>query len=178
MDGRRMIRQEDVYKIGRLGKPHGVKGEVTFQVDDDVFDRTEGDHLILDLDGILVPFFMEEYRFKSDEVALVKFEDIDSDDRARELTGCDVYFERQQESEEDDGLSWAEIVGFSIIDAATGDVIGVVDGVDTSTLNTLFELTTPSGSELLIPAGDEMVTEVDRRNRTITMNIPEGLLSL
>lgn len=173
-----MIRQEDVYKIGRLGKPHGVKGEVTFQVDDDVFDRTEGDHLILDLDGILVPFFMEEYRFKSDEVALVKFEDIDSDDRARELTGCDVYFERQQEGEEDDGLSWAEIVGFSIIDAATGDVIGVVDGVDTSTLNTLFELTTPSGSELLIPAGDEMVTEVDRRNRTITMNIPEGLLSL
>lgn len=173
-----MIRQEDVYKIGRLGKPHGVKGEVTFQVDDDVFDRTEGDHLILDLDGILVPFFMEGYRFKSDEVALVKFEDIDSDDCARELTGCDVYFERQQEGEEDDGLSWAEIVGFSIIDAATGDVIGVVDGVDTSTLNTLFELTTPSGSELLIPAGDEMVTEVDRRNRTITMNIPEGLLSL
>ena len=36
-----MIREDDVYKIGRLGKPHGVKGEITFMFDDDIFDRTD-----------------------------------------------------------------------------------------------------------------------------------------
>ena len=66
-----MIKQEEVYKIGRLGKAHGVKGEVSFQFDDDVFDRVDADYLILDIDGILVPFFMEEYRFRSDSTALV-----------------------------------------------------------------------------------------------------------
>lgn len=173
-----MIKQEDVYKIGRLGRPHGVRGEVTMQVGDDVFDRTDADHLILSIDGILVPFFMEEYRFRSNEVALIKFENIDSEDRARELTGCDVYFERQQHGDEDEEMTWAEIIGFSIVDAASEKTIGTISRVDDSTLNVLFEVTTDDGRDLLIPAGEDMVTAVDRAGRTITMEIPEGLLSL
>ena len=89
-----MIKQEDVYRIGRLGKPHGVKGELSFQYDDDIFDRVEADFLILDIDGILVPFFIEEYRFRSNEICLLKLCDIDTEERARELTGCDVFFPR------------------------------------------------------------------------------------
>ena len=67
-----MIRREEVYKIGKLGKPHGVKGEVSFMFDDDVFDRVDADYLVLDVDGILVPFFIEEYRFRSDESSFIK----------------------------------------------------------------------------------------------------------
>lgn len=73
-----MIREEDVYKIGRLGKTHGVKGELSFLFDDDVFDRVDADYLVLEVDGILVPFFIEEYRFKSDANAIMKLEGIDS----------------------------------------------------------------------------------------------------
>ncbi|MDY3103734.1 MAG: 16S rRNA processing protein RimM, partial [Prevotella sp.] len=36
-----MIKEEDVYRIGKIGKPHGVKGELSFHFTDDVFDRTE-----------------------------------------------------------------------------------------------------------------------------------------
>ena len=89
-----MIKENEVYKIGRIGKPHGISGEVTLRFSDDVFDRVDADYLVLMVDGILVPFFIEEYRFRSDEVALVKFEDIDTMDRAAELTGCDVFFPR------------------------------------------------------------------------------------
>ena len=89
-----MIKKENCYKIGRIGKAHGVKGEVSFQFTDDVFDRTETDFLILEVDGLLVPFFMEEYRFRSDNIALVKFCDIDTQQRASELTNCDVWFPR------------------------------------------------------------------------------------
>ena len=63
-----MIRRDNVYKIGKLGKPHGVKGEITFAITDDVFDRVDADYLILDIDGILVPFYIEEYRFKNEDV--------------------------------------------------------------------------------------------------------------
>jgi len=97
-----MIRQEDVYKIGRLGKPHGVKGEITFHFQDDVFDRVDADYLIIEVDGILVPFFIEEYRFRSDEVALLKLEDIDTQEAARQLTNSDVYFERRLSDEDED----------------------------------------------------------------------------
>lgn len=52
-----MIRQEEVFKIGKIGKPHGVKGEVSLMFEDDVFDRVDADYLVLLIDGILVPFF-------------------------------------------------------------------------------------------------------------------------
>ena len=86
-----MITPDDVFQIGRLGRPHGVKGEITFQISDDVFDRVDAEYLLLELDGILVPFFMEEYRFKSDETVLMKFCDIDTQEQARSLTGAKVY---------------------------------------------------------------------------------------
>ena len=59
-----MIRRDEVYKIGKLGKPHGVKGEITFAITDDVFDRVDAEYLVLDIDGILVPFYLEEYRLR------------------------------------------------------------------------------------------------------------------
>ena len=34
-----MIREDEVYKIGRVCKPHGVRGELTVHINDDVFDR-------------------------------------------------------------------------------------------------------------------------------------------
>ena len=106
-----MIRREEVYKIGRLGKTHGVRGEISFLLDDDVFDRTDADYLILDIDGILVPFFIEEYRFKTDSNALMKFDGIDTQERARELTGCDVYFPRSLSDKETSPgqSSWATV---------------------------------------------------------------------
>ncbi len=87
-----MIRRDEVYKIGKLGKPHGVKGGITFAITDDVFDRVDAEYLVLDIDGILVPFYLEEYRFKNDENVLVKFEDIDTQEQARNYTGCEVFF--------------------------------------------------------------------------------------
>lgn len=173
-----MIRKEEVYQIGRIGKPHGVRGEVLFHFSDDVFDRTESEYLILEVDGILVPFFMEEYRFRSDETALVRFCDINTQEEARELTGCDVYFLRSEVPEYDDQLTWAQIVGFSIIDEQSGRSIGTISAVDDSTINTLFELRTPDGRDVLIPASDDLIADVDTESQTITMTIPEGLLDL
>ena len=171
---RDMIREEEVYKIGRLGKSHGVRGEISFLFEDDVFDRVDADYLVLMVDGILVPFFMEEYRFKSDTNAIVKFEDIDTQERAQELTGCDVYFPRALSDSDDEGLSWTEIVGFSLIDADSGQHIGKIASINDSTLNILFELE----DGRLIPASEELITHVDKTGKTIEIEIPHGLLDL
>lgn len=173
-----MIRKEEVYKIGRLGKPHGVKGELSFHVDDDVFDRVDADYLVLDIEGILVPFFIEEYRFRSDETALMKLCDIDTEQQARELTGCDVYFPRALADEADGTPSVAQIIGFTIIDADSGHAVGTLKAVDDSTINTLFAAASPDGHEVLIPATGDLVTAIDSHAHTITMHIPEGLLDL
>ena len=175
-----MIKREDVYRIGTIGKPHGVKGEVSFHFDDDVFDRVDADYLFLEVDGLLVPFFIDEYRFRSDETALMTFSGINTEDKAAELTGCDVYFPRSlaEGDDVDVPVSRAEIIGFTIIDNASKQAVGTVKAIDDSTLNTLFEVTTNDGQDVLLPVSDDLIRGVDRKGRSITMDIPEGLLNI
>lgn len=168
-----MIKENEVYKIGRIGKPHGISGEVTLRFSDDVFDRVDADYLVLMVDGILVPFFIEEYRFRSDEVALVKFEDIDTKDRASELTGCDVFFPRHLADAGDDVLTWSQIVGYDIVDVSSGKTIGRIEAVDETTINTLLELSDGT----LIPAADEFIEDIDHEERKLMMRLPEGLVN-
>ena len=58
-----MIKEEEVYKIGLITRTHGVKGEVSLSFTDDVWDRADADYVVLMVDGILVPFFLEERQF-------------------------------------------------------------------------------------------------------------------
>lgn len=165
---------EEYYKIGKIGKPHGVKGEVSFHFSDDVFDRTDAEYLMLCIDGLLVPFFMEEYRFRSDETALVKFCDIETQERAAELTGCEVFFSREMSDSDNENVSWAEIVGFILKDKATGNDIGRIASVDDTTVNILFEL--EDGT--LIPASDELISNININKKEIVIELPEGILDL
>ena len=168
-----MIKEDEVYKIGRIGKPHGISGEVTLRFSDDVFDRVDADYLVLMVDGILVPFFIEEYRFRSDEVALVKCEDIDTKDRASGLTGCDVFFPRHLADAGDDVLTWSQIVGYDIVDVLSDKTIGRIEAVDETTINTLLELSDGT----LIPAADEFIEDIDHEERKLMMRLPEGLVN-
>lgn len=172
-----MIKKEEVYKIGIFNKPHGIHGEISFTFTDDIFDRVEAEYLICLLDGIMVPFFLEEYRFRSDTTALVKLEGVDTAERARMFTNIEVYFPAiHAEGTEPDEQSWDYFVGFQIEDIHHGN-LGKVTDVDTSTINTLF-VVDYNGDELLIPAQEDFIVEIDREHKVITVDLPEGLLSL
>ncbi len=172
-----MIKKEEVYRIGKLTKPHGVKGEIAFSFTDDVFDRVECDYLVCLIDGILVPFFMEEYRFKSDSTALVKFEDIDTLEQARRLTNVEVYFPLKLAEEATDGeLSWNYFVGMQVTDVYKGP-LGPVVAVDDTTANTLF-VVDYHGEELLIPACEEFIVQIDNKKHRIKMQLPAGLIDI
>ena len=159
-----MITREELIRIGRFNKPHGVKGELSFTFTDDVFDRTECPYIVCEIDGIFVPFFIEEYRFKSDTTALIKLEDVDNEAGARPFTLLDVYFPKSyyKESNEDEAPG-DYFIGFTVI--------------DNSTENVLFEVEY-NGRLLLIPAVDEFVCEIDEDDRKLYLNIPDGLLDL
>lgn len=173
-----MIKKEEVYKIGLFNKPHGIHGELQFTFTDDIFDRVDCDYLICLLDGIFVPFFIEEYRFRSDSTALVKLEGIDTAERARMFTNVEVYFPVKHAEEAEDGeLSWNFFVGFRMEDVRHGELGEVVE-VDTTTVNTLFVVEQEVGEELLIPAQEEFIVEINQEKKLITVELPEGLLNL
>ena len=169
-----MIKEDEVYKIGQIGRTHGVKGEVTFNFTDDVWDRADAEYLFLRVDGLLVPFFLEEYRFRSDTTALLKFLYYDSADDVQFMVGCDVLFPHAltPEMSEDDEYTWQYFTGFSLIDRKAG-LIGTIESVDDSTQNVLFRV-----GERLIPAAKAWIKDISHKERTIHMELPEGLLEL
>lgn len=167
-----MIKESDVYQIGQITRTHGVKGEVSMTFTDDVWDRADAEYVFLMLDGILVPFFFEEWRFRSNSVCLLKFVDIDDVDRAQELCGATVWFPYALTPEvgDDEEFLWQHFTGFTLVDSKTGN-IGTISHVDDSTQNILFEV-----GEYLIPAAEPLIENIDHNNRIIYMNLPEGLL--
>lgn len=173
-----MIAEESVYKVGSLTRVHGLKGEISFAFTDDVWDRVDADYLVLRVDGILVPFFLEEYRFRSDSVALLKFVDIDNADDALPYVGCDVYFPFDLTPEDaPEDLRWSNFTGFSVFLKDVEGKVGTISHVDDSTANVLFTIDMASG-EVLVPAVEEFIVDVDYASRRLTLDLPEGLLDL
>ena len=194
-----MIRPEDVYQIGRMGKAHGLKGEINFQFTDDVWDRINSEDtpdglpikgempagqrgsvpLICEVDGILVPFFIEEYRFRSDSTAIMKLEDIDTIEKAQMLVNSPVYLEKKyQEALDEDEVSLHYFIGFRMLDGDNGQDIGTITDIDDQTDNWLFIVERPDGSEVLIPAHEEFIADINRDTKTMHMDLPLGLLDL
>jgi len=173
-----MIRKEELYQIGRFNKPHGVHGELLFTFTDDVFDRVDCDYFVCLIDGIFVPFYISEYRFKSNNTALVMLDGIATVERARMLVGVDVFFPLKYIKEEQkDELSLQYFVGFSVNDVAHG-LLGVIKEVDDSTANVLFSIENEQGKQLLVPAQNELISDIDYQTRTITFDLPEGLVTI
>ncbi|MDR2948320.1 MAG: ribosome maturation factor RimM [Prevotella sp.] len=172
-----MIKDSEVFKIGKLIKPHGIKGEVSFAFDNDVFDRVDCPYLICRIDGIFVPFFIEEYRFKGSETALITFEDIDTETKAQRMSGLEVYFLRkyyEQETEEDIEYSWNFFIGFSVTDKIAGK-LGIIEAIDDKTLNTLF-LIKDGDKEIIIPATEDFIEKINAKKKILYLDLPEGLI--
>ncbi|MDR0798500.1 MAG: ribosome maturation factor RimM [Dysgonamonadaceae bacterium] len=171
-----MIAREDLAKIGQFHKTHGIHGEIVFHFTDRSFEDSDCPFLICELNGIWVPFRMEEYRFRSDNSALVKLKNMDSAQKAKILVNQAVYFPKKQLRQEENNpyYSWEDFIGFTLIDEEKGTVGAIVD-VDDSTLNTLF-IVEKDGEEIYIPATAEMMTRIDEERREIYVELPEGLI--
>lgn len=172
-----MIKSEEVFKIGNFSKPHGVKGELQLTFTDDIFDRSDCDYLVCKIDGILVPFFIEEYRFKSDTTALFKLEGIDTTEKARTLSNTEVFFPKKYAETAAVGeMTWNSFIGYKISEVNSG-YLGEVKDVDNSTINTLF-VVEYNGKEVLVPAQEDFILDLNQKERTMLMQLPEGLLDL
>ncbi|MDD4589652.1 MAG: ribosome maturation factor RimM [Parabacteroides sp.] len=173
-----MIKKEDVFKIGQFAKPHGVKGEIALITDYDLFDDSGDDYIVCDMDGILVPFFIEDYRYKSDTVVLVKLENVDDEVAAREFSGRQVYYplSKVEPEEVTEGGSWNSLIGFEVVDKQHG-LLGIVMDVDDSTINVLLKISSEE-KELLLPAVDELILTVDVKGKRLDVSVPDGLLDI
>ena len=85
-----MITPDSIIRIGQLVKPHGIKGEITATLDYDI-DLDLLSCIVIEIDGIYVPFFIAGVRPKSTENVILKLDDIDHETAVKELCGKDYF---------------------------------------------------------------------------------------
>lgn len=174
-----MIKLSEIAEIGRFNKPHGIKGEISVSVGGNI-DLDDVKCIIVRIEGIFVPFFINSVRPKTADTSLITIDGIDSEEKAQELTNRDIYILRSdlpEEETDEDGLYASDLIGYEINDITSGN-IGVIENINDSTQNILFIVRTPEGKELYIPVAEEFILSVDPDNETVRTDIPIEILTL
>lgn len=169
--------KDSCYKVAQIVRTHGIDGGVILKfINSYPEDFTELESVFIDLDDILVPFFIESYRVRNTETSILKLEDISTDFLAKEIIYKDVYIFKQHIDEDEDDVSLLRLVGLVAIDTS-GKTLGTIKGILEIPNNDQFEIDN-NGEELLIPVNDDWIEDIDLDKQIIEFNLPEGLLDL
>jgi 16S rRNA processing protein RimM len=163
--------------VGRVIKPHGLRGEVAVFLTSDVSDRlTAGTEVWVDgVPTVVVTSRPHQGR------PLVRFEHVRDRTAAERLRGA-VVEAAPLHPEELDAYLVSELVGVAVVDAdgaALGTVIGLVEMPPVAGYD-LLEVERPDGRTWLLPAADELVEAVDDAEglRLVVRELPDGLLDV
>ena len=165
-------------EIGAIKRIHGVAGEVQlFWLPTAPIDETETlESVFIVIDGIPVPFFITSIRGKNAEISIVKFDEVDSMAAADELVGAKV-LAHIAEPDEPDELFLDDLIGFAVIDEM-GSQIGEITAFEEYATNAVFIVNSSRGKELMLPASPELIIDINEETKTLTLQIPEGLLEI
>ncbi len=175
-----MIREEEITLAGHFNKPHGIKGEISATLDIDT-DLEDVRCIVMEVEGIFVPFFITGVRPKTADTCLITIEGIDSDQKARRFATMPFYILNEDapalELDPEEGFYASDLIGFTVIDSANGR-IGTITDVNDMTDNVLFILTSDDGYEILLPVADEFILGIDVTTRIVETSYPSEILQL
>jgi len=164
-------------QVARIGKPHGIRGEVTVQVLTDA----PGDRFVPGTQFVVEPasagpLTVESARWNKD-ILLLAFEEVETRNDAEALRGAKLFIETEELDEDDDeGWYEHELVG---LDVRVGDaVVGKVSGLHTMPVQDLLVVTDQAGKEILIPFVEQIVPEVNVAEKYVLVTPPAGLFEV
>ncbi len=176
-----MILRNQITEIGHINKPHGIKGEFSAIIYPIVNLNTIR-CIVIEIEGIYVPFFIKSFRSRGKDAILMTIDGVGSEEEAMALTRKSIYALKgdciaNDGNEETNKIDVEDLINYVIIDEED-NVLGKISDIDDSTENVLFIVETANGRELLVPATDDFIDEIDNEKLIIKMSLPEGLTEL
>ena len=172
------MNKEDCFYLGIIARKHSYKGEVVIVVDSDEPELYANiDAVFIDFNNKLIPFFVENILLQKGNQLRIKFEDIDDEESVADILKRDTYLPLELLPKlEGDKFYYHEVIGFTIEDINYGKV-GMITSINDYTAQALFVIKTDN-KEILIPLIDKFIQKVDRNQKVITVETPEGLIQM
>ena len=173
------MNKQDCLTVGIVIKAHGVKGNVIVEANAPDLLQDIKELVFLEIEGLPVPFFIEEIIHKSNNRFLIKFDWIDSKVETNKLINLPVLIPLQ--SLDANTIDYKDniklIIDFIVIDSEYGE-LGIIVDVISNNINPLMIINGTNKKELLIPMHSDIIKEIDIQNKKVYIDTPEGLIDL
>ena len=167
----------DHFYIGYISKTRGLKGEVQLFFEFDDYKELELDILFLQLNGKLVPYFVERITILPNRTAYVFFDDVDHIDNAQPLVRKHVYLPNHKLPERHpDDFRLTDLEGYTAVDKTHG-TLGRITEVNHYPQQYVAAVM-HKGKEVLFPLTDEWILSIDKENNILEMDLPDGLVDI
>jgi len=173
---------QEYLTIGVTKKPFGVKGELKVNIEDAFLeDFLQAKILFIAVKGKPLPFFVENIRLAGS--TFLKLEDVNHKEAASQISGSelllrkeDALADEERVLEVEETLVFKIYLGYSIEDLTLGKIGSIKDVVEFPQQE--MALVTFQGKEIFIPLHHDLIESINKKTKTIQMNLPEGLVNL
>lgn len=176
-----MIDACEIVRIGTLVKPHGIKGEMLALLDVDGLEIGDLSCLVIHVDGIPVPFFVNGVRQRGNSSVLLTIDGVADERGAARMCPSDIFAFKaeipERDSSDEEGLYASDLIGYTAV-GADGQPLGKVADIEDSTANVLFIIATPAGKTLYVPVVPEFISGIDADSEVMTLDLPPDMIDL
>lgn len=164
-------------RVGKIVAVHGLQGAVVLrQIIDNTGWLNPGDVLFIELKReSFIPFFVEKAKPANEAEYIIVLDEVDDNEKAKKLVGKTVYVKEEilEKAKVDSPLMY---IGFNLVDKTKGG-IGTIEDVLLMGKQWIARLTV-DGKEVLVPLVEDMILDVNYKNKFLRMDLPDGLLEI
>ena len=162
--------------LGKILKIQGYDGTMTINLEKDFIENIpEMESVFLEIEGKPVPFFISSSQYSGGDILKMRFDGYGTYEKVSDLAGCKVFLTTGKgKSTHSDNES---ITGFKVI-LSDKSTIGIIDEIINNPGQDLLKIISPEKKEILIPFHEDFIVRIDKKKRTITVQLPEGLTEI
>ena len=171
------MNKQDYFYLGTIVSKFSFKGELLIKIDSDEIDFKKIKTFFLETEGTLVPFSIQNVRFHKSSLLRVKLDIVDNEDKANQLLKSKVYLPiKELPPLEGNKFYFHEVIDFNVIDQTVGDLGNILE-INNQTSQSIL-IVNKNDKKIMIPLVDEFIVELNKKEKKIILNLPEGLTEL
>jgi 16S rRNA processing protein RimM len=163
--------------LGRITKLSGYEGAVAVKLEK-IFTENipQMESVFLEIEGRPVPFFISEMEYSGADILKLSFEGYNSIEKVSEFTGCNVFLTDSAISKDKIPES-QNLIGYLVTDHENSE-IGSISEIIANNGQWLLNVISSDRKKFLIPFHEHFIVRIDKKEKLVVMNIPDGLLEI